>query len=352
MSGQSTHASAVKSVVLKGLGTFDKVEIIEWPVSNKCGSNEVRISVEYCGINFADLYHVQGLLSGRQPPYVLGIECSGHVTEVGSSVNNVQVGDNVVCYFPECGLYRETVVVSSDHCFVVPPGIGNKVATALIANYLTAYFSLFHGTHLSSGQSLLIHSAAGGVGWAATQLAHTVDKVIVFGTASSVKHEEIFKNGVNYPLNPDTYLTDFNKTGYTGVDIIIDNIGGDNIAKSVDLLKPLGHLIITGANCVVTSDPDKANSALATVVNSNVDLKTLVVGNKSVSGIHLGTLQASSPELFKNAVEHIFTLCKQGKIAPRIDSVFEFEKAVDAMKVLSERRNIGKVLLKTKLAQM
>lgn len=71
----------------------------------------------------------------------------------------------------------------------------------------------------------------------------------VFGTASPTKHEEVLKNGVNYPLKPDVYLTDFNRTGHTGVDIIIDNIGGDNIAKSVDLLNPLGHLIITGIAC-------------------------------------------------------------------------------------------------------
>lgn len=85
---------------------------------------------------------------------------------------------------------------------------------------------------------------------------------------------------------------------------------------------------ITGANCVVTNDPIKVNAALAAITNINVDLKSLVVGNKSVSGIHLGTLLDSSPRLFKKAVEHIFTLCKQGKIAPRIDSVFDFEEVI------------------------
>lgn len=73
------------------------VQIIEWSISNKCGRNEVRVAVEYCGINFADLYHIQGLLSGRQPPYILGIECSGQVTEVGSDVSDLQVKYYFVC---------------------------------------------------------------------------------------------------------------------------------------------------------------------------------------------------------------------------------------------------------------
>lgn len=85
----------------------------------------------------------------------------------------------------------------------------------------------------------------GGVGWAATQLASkVVNDVTVFGTSSSNKHKEIVSNGVITPLTYSNYVDNIPKTG---VDIIIDNIGGENLKKSIDLLRPLGHVIVTGS---------------------------------------------------------------------------------------------------------
>uniref|UniRef100_A0A1B6IQ36 Enoyl reductase (ER) domain-containing protein n=1 Tax=Homalodisca liturata TaxID=320908 RepID=A0A1B6IQ36_9HEMI len=335
----------VRSVVLTGNGSYDLIKVIEWPLMAKCAEHEVRVAVEFCGVNFADVYHMKGNVLQWPVPYVLGLESAGKVTQVGSAVRNLHVGDRVVCYCPnEAGMFRESVVVPSTHCFVIPGDICTKVACTLIANYLSAYFAFFSFGNLRSGQTVLIHSAAGGVGWAATQLAASVvGNVRVLGTASENKHHDIVTNGVTEAFTYENYSTHILDAE---VDIVIDNIGGDNVKKSVDLLKPFGRVILTGVNCVVQEDESKVAKAFESIASSVVPMQELVMGNKSVCGLHLGTLLRDNPKTFHTAVEQIFSLCQQGLIEPRIHAVFPLSKASEAIKLLAERKNIGKVLLK------
>lgn len=184
-----------------------------------------------------------------------------------------QTGQRVLCYNGDGGLYREVVIVNEKHCFSIPDGIEDEVAVSLPANYLTAYFSLFEIGNLRDGQNVLIHSCAGlhnysrfifivfrqkykitvqslgGVGWAVTQLARTVENVTIVGTASPQKFSEAEKNGVNYILPSDRYFEELQthpKLNNMKFDIIIDPIGGSNISISQSLLDHLGKLILIG----------------------------------------------------------------------------------------------------------
>ncbi|XP_054289408.1 synaptic vesicle membrane protein VAT-1 homolog isoform X1 [Macrosteles quadrilineatus] len=333
----------VRSIVLTEHGSFDHIKVMEWPLPSRCGPLQVRVAVSFCGVNFADVYHVQGRLLQTAVPYVMGLECAGKVLEIGTCVNHIDVGDRVVCYMPESGCFQETVIVPSSQCFLIPEDISTDIACCLPANYLTAYFALCELGNLRPGNSVLIHSAAGGVGWAATQLANLAAyDVKVYGIASESKHDEIIKNGVLVALTHDNFSSRLNKPEF---DIIIDNVGGVSTKRSMALLKPLGRIILTGANSVIQDNEAKVTEALFALSSSVVPMQELVAGNKAVCGLHMGTLLQEAPSLVNDAMRHIFKLCQEGKIKPKIYAVHPFSQASAAIKTLASRKNIGKVLL-------
>ncbi|KAJ9600534.1 hypothetical protein L9F63_026328, partial [Diploptera punctata] len=217
----------------------------QWPL-RALGADDVEVTVAMCGMNFADLYTRQGLLRERQPPFALGMECAGHVTKVGDNVTHIKVGDRVLCYQHTGDLFREHVVVASSQCFVLPSGMSYEDGAALAANYLTAYFCVLDIGNLRPGQSILIHSCAGGVGWAATQLAHSVGSVTIYGTCSPGKRDAVIQNGVTHPLSHDTYEAELLKLSPQGVDVVIDNKSGSHFSTSQQLLKPLGRAVLIG----------------------------------------------------------------------------------------------------------
>lgn len=135
---------------------------------------QVHVQVQACGVNFADIYTCQGLHRETNPPFVMGLECAGVIIHTGSQSNNLQVGDRVLVHTGCPGLHQEVVCVEALDCFVIPDKMKWEEAAALPVNYLTAYFCLADLGNLRNGQTVLIPSAGGGVGWAATQLARMV----------------------------------------------------------------------------------------------------------------------------------------------------------------------------------
>uniref|UniRef100_A0A1B6DXH5 Enoyl reductase (ER) domain-containing protein n=1 Tax=Clastoptera arizonana TaxID=38151 RepID=A0A1B6DXH5_9HEMI len=337
------ESKPVRALIMKSVGCWKEIEVSQLQIPAFCAKNQIKVSVDLCGVNFADVYNVQGILSERKPPFVFGLECIGRVIDKGNDDPSFKIGDRVACYSPEGGLFQETVVISKENCFAVPEQIPSEDAVSLLANYLTAYFSLFHSANLCESYSILIHSIAGGVGWAATQLANTVPNVRVYGTCSESKHNMVKSNGVNLPLTYNNYVIELKRRDIK-FNIVIDNIGGESIRHSLDLLKPLGHLVVTGANCVVSEEKHVVENALKSL-NYNIEMRTLVCDNKSISGLHLGTLLAKSPQTIHDAMKNLFQLYLDGKVKPHIDSIWPLNKGAEAIKFLADRKNVGKVLL-------
>ncbi|XP_063243054.1 synaptic vesicle membrane protein VAT-1 homolog [Bacillus rossius redtenbacheri] len=338
----------VKSVVLGGYGSYNKIKVQPWPLPAGPGEDEVELQVVACGLNFADVYTRQGLLRDRSPPFVMGMECAGKVTVVGSRVTNIQVGDRVLCYQHTGGLHREIVIVPSSNCFVLPEVMSYEEGASFAANYLTAYFSVLDIGNLRPGQSVLVHSCAGGVGWAATQLALSVGPgVTVFGTASAQKHEAAHANGVTHTLLRDSYAQELRELSPDGVDVVVDSVGSSNFTVSQDLLKPLGRVVLIGSSSMITNDQKLSLWSMlkAWWTTKNVSPTDLIMKNRVAAGLHLGQLVEKDPVRVRQAVKHLFELYQQGKIRPKIDSQWPLDKVVEATKVLAERRNVGKVLL-------
>lgn len=138
-------------------------------------------------------------------------------------------------------MYREVTRVKSEECYPLPDDVSSDTGAAVFVNYLTAYVAVLKMGALQPGESLFIQSCAGGVGWAATQLAKTVENVTVYGTASKGKESSAKDNGVEFVFN---YNDDIESKG--GFDVIVANESGKALEKLQKLLKPLGRLVVLG----------------------------------------------------------------------------------------------------------
>ncbi|XP_034046972.1 synaptic vesicle membrane protein VAT-1 homolog [Thalassophryne amazonica] len=343
------EAFTYRALVLTGYGGYDKVKLQVKKGKPALKAGEILVRVKACGLNFADLMARQGLYDRLpSPPVTPGMECSGVVEAVGEEVSERKVGDKVMV-LNRFGLWQEVAVVPANHTFLIPEGMSFEEAAAFPVNYVTAYMMLFDFGNLRPQQSVLIHAAAGGVGIAATQLCKTVKDVTVFGTASSSKHETISQGGVTHPIDYRTkdYVEEVRKISPKGLDIVLDPLGGSDTHKAYNLLKPMGKLITYGtANMLAGQKKNLIAVAKNWYHQFSIHTLSLIQGNKSVCGFHLGYLDGET-ELISQAMSTILDLYKQGKVKPHIDSTWHFEQVGDAMRKMQERNNIGKVILTT-----
>lgn len=338
----------LRCLVLTGFGGYDKVKLQSRPAAPPApGPGQLTLRVRACGLNFSDLLARQGL-HDRLPPLPLtpGIEGAGVVIAVGEGVNDRKAGDRVMV-LNRSGMWQEEVTVPSAQTFLMPEAMTFEEAAAFLVNYITAYMVLFDFGNLRPGNSVLVHMAAGGVGMAALQLCSTVENVTVFGTASASKHEMLKANGVTYPIDYHTtdYVDEIKKISPKGVDIVMDPLGGSDTAKGYNLLKPMGKVINYGMANVLTGPKRNLMALARTWWNQfSVTALQLLQANRAVCGFYLGSLEGEV-ELVSNVVARLLALYNQGRIKPHIDSVWPFEKVTDAMKLMQEKKNVGKVLL-------
>ncbi|NXD44101.1 VAT1 protein, partial [Copsychus sechellarum] len=339
-------AAEHRALVLTGFGGYDKVK-----VQKRRGAEprpgEVSVSVRACGLNFAEVMARQGLYDRLPPPPIIpGMECAGTIRAVGDGVRDRQVGDKVMI-LARSGLWQEVVNVPANRTFPMPEGMSFEEAAALLVNYITAYMVLFDFGNLRPNQSVLIHMAAGGVGTAAIQLCKTVENVTIFGTASASKHDFLRESGVAHPIDYRTmdYIEEVRKISPKGVDIVLDPLGGSDTSKAFNLLKPMGKVITYGAANVVTGHKRSLVAMAKTWWHQfSINALQLLSQNKAVCGYHLGYMDEEL-ELLGSVVAKLVDLYTQGKIKPKVDSVWPFDQVADAMRQMQEKKNVGKVIL-------
>ncbi|KAG7162684.1 Synaptic vesicle membrane protein VAT-1-like 1 [Homarus americanus] len=295
-------------------------QVEDGPPLSVPSAKQVTVEVKACGLNFYDIYVRQGLNPITQPPCTLGLECAGVVAAVGVDVASVKVGNRVVVHCPQAGACAELITVTADSLLVIPDNLSFEVAASFTIS---------------------------GVGWAATQLAKTVPGVTVFGTASLQKHEAIKENGVDHPIHYDQdYHREVLEQRPRGVSIVLDNLGGTNFTISQDLLEPLGKVILIGARGMVGNEHRSLWRVLKTWwTTKNVSPYSLIMKNHAVAGFNLNELRSKDPATFRQGWEEILKMITSEELRPCIDSVWQFDQIIEASKQISERKNIGKVII-------
>jgi NADPH:quinone reductase-like Zn-dependent oxidoreductase len=302
---------------------------------------EIRIQVAAAGINFADVMARMGLYADApKTPCVVGYEVAGTILEVGEGVEGFIPGERVLAA-TQFGGYASQVVVPAGDVVALPERLSFEQGAAIPVNYATAWAGLVGFGSLHRGERVLVHSAGGGVGIAATQIAKRFGAE-VFGTASAGKHEQCVELGLDRAI-------DYNRPGWEqGIgrfDVILDAVGGKSFRTSYDLLAPGGRLVAFGASSVVSGERRNLVTALRTVLRMpRFGLIKQMSESKTVIGLNLLTLWKDRGTLAP-WIEPLVTLLDDGTIDPVVAGAFDFERAGEAQTMIVERRNVGKVVL-------
>jgi NADPH:quinone reductase-like Zn-dependent oxidoreductase len=312
-------------------------------------AGEVRIRVKASGINFSDLMARVGLYpDAPKIPCVVGYEVAGTVDRVGEGVSSLRLreGDRVFA-MPKFGGYTDVLAVPAAQVIKMPDAMSFEDGAALPVVYLTAYHMMVFTGVVRPGSSVLVHSAAGGVGIAVIQLAK-MHGCVVLGVASASKLDFLRGLGVQHPIDSAADLVSAVRAvvGDRGVDLVLDPVGGRSWSEGYDLLGPCGRLVAFGLSAAAPAGTTRnllhALGALLQI--RRFSPRTLLDDNKTISGVNMGHL-FDRLDLLTPQLHALVGLYEKGVIKPHIARTFRFDEAAAAHQFLHDRKAIGKLLL-------
>ncbi|BBY21630.1 hypothetical protein MSTO_18350 [Mycobacterium stomatepiae] len=293
-------------------------------------ANQVEVRVAAAGLNFSDVLKAMGIyptLDGAPP--ILGGECAGVVTAVGSDVDPVRVGQRVIAIGP--GSFGSHLTTLADLVIPIPDTLGDPEAAAFGIAYLTAWHSLVEVGRLAPGERVLIHSATGGVGLAAMAIANMVGARIYTTAGSDAKRDMLAGLGVEYVGNSRT--VDFadeileHTDGY-GVDVILNSLPDEAIQRGVQILAPGGRFIELGKKDVYTN----ATLGLAALTKS-----------ASFSVVDLDLNLKLQPARYRAMLSEILRHVADGTLRVLPVTAFSLDNAADAFALMASGRHTGKI---------
>lgn len=312
-------------------GSFDALRFE--PVERRSPADgQVELAVHAAGANFSDVLKVMGLYPGLTDAVVpLGIEASGVVTAVGASVSRFKVGDEVVGVVPySFASHALTTEYALTH---KPIGISHEQAATLPVTFLTASYALNSLAHLSRGERVLIHAAAGGVGLAAIQIAQHVGAEVFATAGSDEKREYLRQLGVQHVYSTRTLeFADkiMEVTHREGVDVVLNSLPGDAISKSLSILRAYGRFLEIGKIDIYQ------NRMLGLLPFQD---------NLSYFAIDLDRMLRQRPSAIQALFADLSGHFSAGHFQPLPLTVFPAHDVAGGLRFLSQRKNIGKVVV-------
>ncbi|SPM30394.1 polyketide synthase, partial [Mycobacterium terramassiliense] len=296
------------------------------------GPGQVEVRVLAAGLNFSDVLKAMGVYPGLDgAPPVIGGECVGVVTAVGSGVDSSEVGRRVIAFGP--GTFGSHLTTLADLAVPVPDTLADSEAAAFGIAYLTAWHSLCEVGRLGAGERVLIHSATGGVGLAAVSIAKMIGARIYTTAGSDAKREMLDGLGVEYVGNSrgvDFADEILGATDGYGVDVIINSLPGEAIRRGVKLLAPGGRFIELGKKDVYADASlglaGLAKSASFAVVDLDLNLKR-------------------QPTRYRRMLQDILQHVADGKLRPLPVTAFSLDAAADAFALMASGRHTGKIAI-------
>jgi len=340
-------AEMMSQVWIPRHGAPEVLELRQAPMPRPV-DDQILIKVAASGVNFADLMARLGVYpDAPKPPCVVGYEVAGEVVARGPAATTFSPGDRVVA-LTRFGGYSSHVCVAERQAFAMPGALDFIQGAALPVNYLTAYQLLIAMGRLGAGETVLIHSAGGGVGLAAIDIAAIIGAQVI-GVASVAKHDFLRRRGV-------TGLIDGRAKGLVGqvmaltegrgVDLALDARGGKSWRDSYACLAPTGRLAVFGLAAAV--GPGGRFAAMARAAASVPWLAfnpiRLMNDNRGIFGVNIGHLWGHIG-LLRGWMEQVLEWEALGKIRPVVDRSFGFADAAAAHRYIEGRHNIGKVVL-------
>ncbi|GAA2527332.1 NADPH:quinone oxidoreductase family protein [Winogradskya humida] len=318
----------MRSIQITALTGPASLELVD--VEEPSDTESVIIDVYVAGVSFPEVlqsngeYHVHHTL-----PFIPGTEVAGIVRSAPSG-SGLTAGQRVAA-FPGIGGYAETVAVLPAAVFPLPDEVSFHAGAALPMNYGTMHFALVRRGQLKPGDTVLVHGAAGGVGTAAVQLASALGAKVIAVVSGSDKVDTARAAGAAEVVLADGFAKAVREiTGDRGVDIIVDPVGGDRFADSLNSLAPEGRLLVIGFTG-------------GEIPQVRVD--SLMYNNVNVLGVGWGAFWRTRPSFLQEQWADLLPLLKAGKLQPVLGQRFALEQASQALVELDQRRARGKLLL-------
>jgi NADPH2:quinone reductase len=291
------------------------------------------IDVAATGLNFPDTLIIRGKYQFQPDlPFSPGAEIAGVVSAVGANVKHVSPGDRVMAVIKWGGL-AEKVVVAESALIPVPEGIDLLQAAGFAMTYATSAHALLQRGRLQPGETLLVLGAGGGVGLSAVQIGKALGAYVIAAASTDAKLELARNSGADKLINyQQTNLKDAVKklTGGKGVDVAYDPVGGDLTEQALRSMAWCGRLLIVG---FAAGEIPKLPANL-----------TLLKGCEIV-GVFLGAFTQRQPQDNLANFQQLMVWIQQGKITPKADKIYPFEKAAQAIGDMEERRLAGKAVI-------
>ncbi|PWC61152.1 NAD(P)H-quinone oxidoreductase [Azospirillum sp. TSH7] len=295
---------------------------------------EIRIAIQAAGVNRPDV--LQRLGKYNPPPGITdipGLEVAGTVDALGEGVEGWQVGDPV-CALLAGGGYAEFCVVPAAQCLPIPAGLSMAEAAALPETFFTVWSNVFERGALQPGEALLVHGGTSGIGTTAIQLGAAFG-ARVFATARGPdKCGACIRLGAERAIDyaeEDFVAVVKEATGGAGVNVVLDIVGGDYVARSIDALAVEGRYVCIGF----------VRGATANVNFFPVMTKRLVLTGSTLRARPVAYKQAVADQL----KARVWPLIEQGKIKPVIHEVFPLDQAADAHRLMESNQHVGKLVL-------
>jgi putative PIG3 family NAD(P)H quinone oxidoreductase len=295
---------------------------------------EVMIQVEAAGVNRPDVMQRMG----HYPPPpgasdIPGLEVAGVIVKVAHGVSEWRMGDRV-CALASGGGYAEFCVVPAPQCLPVPRGMDFVQAAAIPETFFTVWTNVFERGRLQAGESILIHGGSSGIGTTAIQLAHAFGARVFATAGSAAKCTACERLGAERAFNyreVDFVAAVNDATSRRGVDLILDMVGGDYVARNIETLATDGRLVQIGL-----LGSYKAQINLIALMQRRVTLTGSTLRARSVA--EKGAIAAALRQ-------RVWPLLESGTVTPVIHATFPLRSAAEAHRVMDSSEHIGKLVL-------
>jgi NADPH:quinone reductase len=321
----------MRAVICRAWGPIDSLKVEEVP-SPEPAAGEVVIDIRATSVNYADSIMVAGKYQTRPPfPFSPGLETAGVVARCGPGVTRFRPGDRVMATLAWGGLAEQAVAKEAE-TFAIPAGMSFAEAGAFPIAYISSDVAIRWQGRLEAGETLLVLGAAGGVGLTAVEIGKAMGARVIAGASTAEKLEVAREHGadgvVNYAVES---LTDrvMALTDGKGADVCFDPVGGELADAALSSLGWGGRMLLIGFVGGVPQIP--ANR--------------LLVKNRSALGCSLRYYRNYAPDKLRRSVEALLAWYGEGRLKPCISHRLPLERSVEAIRLLTDRKAHGKIVV-------
>jgi len=321
----------MRMVVCRELGPPERMRLETFP-AKPLGAGQVRVAIRAAGINFPDILMAAGQYQLKPDlPFTPGVEAAGDVVEVDGEAKGVSIGDRVIVRMRH-GAYTDEAVVTPSQLMRLPSNFDYAEGATFLAAYGTAYHGLVDRGQLRQGEVLLVHGAGGGVGLAAVETGKLLGATVIAAASSEDKLAVAKAKGADHLLlySREPFRDAVKRiTGGRGADVVFDPVGGQIFEDSVRCIAWGARLLVIG----FTGGIGLARTNL------------LLIKGASVLGVRAGEAVRRNPALGEVRLRQLVEWAEQGKIRPNVSHRLPIEEFARAMRLLIERKAIGRVAL-------